>query len=292
MNSVKRFWQTREYLAYLLNSKIGVEFKNRSFYLDGKFVPLIQEGQELFSPGFDDDKKILIAIKELAQQNNIKRIQVNSQIKSYLNISGYTCILNLNDIKLRKGHKNSIKIGQKYLGFEIISQTDQFMQDYFRIAQKMTRPEKTFEILQTWIQQGYGTLLKATCQGNTAGYIYVLHHLDNAYYFMGCTEPEYKQYNVSHYLQSIAFDILRQKGIKTYELGNQVYNSLINQPTEKERNISLFKRGFSSNIVINPMSEYFFCPEHMKQVYQSRINNFIRSEYEQNIIDISEIRGA
>ena len=289
---MKRFWQTREYLAYLLNSKIGVEFKNRSFYLDGKFVPLIQEGQELFSPGFDDDKKILIAIKELAQQNNIKRIQVNSQIKSYLNISGYTCILDLDNIKPSKGHKSSIKIGQKYLGFEIISQTDQFMQDYFRIAQKMTRPEKTFEILQTWIQQGYGTLLKATCQGNTAGYIYILHHLDSAYYFMGCTEPEYKQYNVSHYLQSIAFDILRQKGIKTYELGNQVYNSLINQPTEKERNISLFKRGFSSNIVINPMSEYFFCPDYMKQVYQSRINNFIRSEYEQNIIDISEIRES
>lgn len=285
---MERFWQTQEYFEYLINSKIGVEIIDRSFFIDNKFVPLVQEGQEFYSPGFDDDKKILSEIKELAQQHNIKRIQVNSQIKSYLNISGYTCILDLDNIKPSKGHRSAIKTGQKYLDFEISNVNMRFQRDYFRIAGKVTRPDKTFQILSEWQEKEYGLLLKATYQGNTAGYVYLLHYKDWAYYFMSCVETEYKQYNVSHYLQSVAFDILRNKGIKTYELGSQDYNNLFIQPTEKERNISLFKRGFGGSVVVNPLSEYFFSQEYMREIYQNRINNYIRSEYEKDIIDIPE----
>jgi len=282
------FWRTQYWLEYLLNSKNGVVFKDHSFFMNGKFVPLIQEYDEFYSPGFDDDKKILSAVKKLAQQHNIKRIQVNSQIKSYLNISGYTCILNLDNIKQSKGHKSAIKAAQKYLDYEIVTETSQFMQDYFKIAGKVTRPAKTFEILQKWIKIGYGTLLKATYQGNTAGYIYILHYNEWAYYFMSGTFKEYKQCNVGHYLQSAAFDILRQKGIKYYELGEQVYNSLYYCPTEKERNISLFKRGFGGEIVIKPRSEYFFDKDYFKQIMTDRIDKYVESEYAENTIDISK----
>jgi hypothetical protein len=279
---MERFWETEEWLNYLLNSKIGVEIIDHSFFMSNKFIPLVQEGQEFYSPGFDDDKKILQHIKELAQQYNIKRIQVNSQIKSYLNISGYTCILDLDNIKPSKGHRAAIKIGQKYLDYEISNVNMRFQKDYFKIAGKATRPDETFRILSKWQELGYGTLLKATYQGNTAGYVYLLHYGEWAYYFMGATFEEYKQYNVAHYLQSIAFDILRQKGIKTYELGSQDYNSLFIQPTAKERNISLFKRGFGGDIVINPISEYFFDKDYFKKTMLNRINNYIGAEYEQN----------
>jgi hypothetical protein len=275
------FWRTTHWLEYLKNSKIGVEFTDHSFYFKDEFVPLLQEGQELFSPGFADRKEILHKISEIAKENNVKRIQVNSDIKEYLNISGCTCVLSLDEINPTKGHKSSIKKAQKYLTYETTLDINQFMQDYFRIAGKKTRPEITFYLLLDFIIMGYGTLLKATFQDKTAGYVYLLHYNDWAYYFMSCVEIEFREYNVSHYLQSVAFDILRQKGVKRYELGNQVYLSLHCQPTAKERNISLFKRGFGGEIVSSPASEFYFDKNYMREVFNDRINNYIK-EREKN----------
>jgi len=277
------FWKTEQWLEYLLNSKFGMVYKDHSFFMGNKFIPLVQDGEEFYSPGFDDDKKILLYVKELAQQHNIKRIQVNSQIKSYLNISGYTCILNPFEINLSKGHKSAIKKSKQYLSCERIYTTNQFMKDYYEIAGKVTRPKKTFEIIENWINKGYGFLLKATYQGKTAGYAYILTYKNWAYYFMGCTFPEYKEYNVSHFLQDSAFFLLRFLDIKYYEMGEQVYNSLTCQPSVKERNISLFKRGFSSNIIVNPVSEYFFDEQYFKQAMLNRTNKYWEREHEQNI---------
>jgi len=279
------FWHTTYWLNYIKNSKFNANFKNHSFFIEQNskivnVVPLLQENNTLISSGFNDDKKILQEINRIAAENNIKRIQVNSDIKSYLNASRYTCILDLYGINMTKGHKSAIKKAEKYLDFEIVSGTHQFMEDYFEIAGKITRPEKTFKILEEWIKREFGILLKAKYKDKTAGYIYILMYRNKAYYFMSATYPEFKQYNVSHYLQSIAFDILRNRLIKYYELGNQVFNSLYEQPTEKEKNISKFKHGFGGEIIINPKSEYFFCPEFMKETYQKKIRDYLRSEYE------------
>lgn len=281
------FWCTQEWIEYLVNSKIGVEIIDRSFYIDNKFIPLIQNGQEFYSPEFDDDKKILQQIRELAQEHNIKRIQVNSQIKSYLNISGYTCIINPFEIKPSKGHKSAIKTANKYLKHITFYNIERFRKDYFKIAGKQTRPNKTFELLENWRLNQNGTLLTAIFGDKIAGHIYILHTKDWAYYFMSGVFPEYKQYNVTHYLQSVAFEILRSKGIKTYELGDQVYNSLIMQPSEKELNISKFKRNFGGNIVVKPASEYFFDSNFFKKTMLNRINKYMEAEYE-NTVDIPQ----
>lgn len=272
------FWRSKHWLEYLLNSKIGTAYTDRSFYMDKTLVPLIQDGCELYSPGFDDDKAILEYVKELALQHGIKRIQVDSQIKSYLNISGYTCIIDPANISPSKGHKSAIKKGQKFLTYEIVTETGQFMRDYFEIAGRQTRPERTFELLGDWIKLGYGTLLRAKFEDKTAGYVYLLHYGDYAYYFMSGVYEQYKYLDVSHYLQSVAFDILRDKGVTRYELGDQAYNGLFYQPSEKERNISKFKRNFGGEIVIKPKSEYFFDAEYFRDTMQKRINGYINAE--------------
>jgi hypothetical protein len=271
------FWRTEHWLEYLLNSKIGTVYIDRSFYLGNKFVPLIQDGSELYSPGFDDDKEILQRVKEIALDNGIKRIQVDSQIKSYLNISGYTCIVDPFNIKPSKGHKSAIKTGQKHLEYEIVtrlSEFNHFMLDYYEIAGKQTRPKRTFLLLYFWAKDEYGALLKATYQDKTAGYAYILHYQGEAYYFMGGIFEQYKQYNVSHYLQSVAFESLRNKGIKTYELGDQVYDSLMYQPSEKERHISEFKRHFGGEIMIKAKSELFFCKNYFEEIMNQRIQAY------------------
>lgn len=279
------FWSRTEWLEYIKNSKFGVEYKNHSFFIEQNghitdIVPLIQENDELFSPGFNDSKEILQEINYIARLNVIKRITVKSNIKGYLNTSGYTCILDLDNIHPTKGHKSAITKGQKHLRYITHYDIDDFKADYCRIAGKQTRPDKTFEMLGQWQEQGYGTLLTAICGDKIAGHTYILHYKNYGYYFMSCVEPEFKDLNVSHYLQSVAFNILKNKGAQRYELGEQIYNSLYCQPSEKEKNISLFKRGFGGDIVLSPSSEYYFDRDYMCQVYHDRIERYIRSEYE------------
>ncbi len=268
------FWKTEHWKEYLLNSKHA---KITDWSFDD--IILIQEGQELYSTGFPDDKDILNKIRRVALENSVRRIYTKDKIKTYLDVVNYTCILDLDNIRPTKGHKSAIKKGHKNLEFELNPAMYAFMKDYFRIAGKVTRPEKTFVILDEWIEQGFGTLLKALHQDNTAGYVYILHYLDEAYYFMSCIEPEYREFNVTHYLQDTAFELLRAKGVKTYELGEQVRNSLISQPTQKELNISHFKRNFGGSIVAQNESEYFFDKEYMEKTFIERIKAYCGAEY-------------
>jgi len=278
------FWRSQEWLEYLLNSKHGMVYSDRSFFLNNKFIPLVQEGEEFYSPGFDDDKKILSAIKDLAHEYNIKRIQVDSQIKSYLAINGYTCILDLQDVKPSKGHRSSIKKAEKYLSsnmyFSIKSCLHDFKVDYFRIAGKRTRPDTAFEILDKWLNRGRATLFVARHEGKIAGYVLILHWDRCAYYFMGCAEPERKDLNVSHFLIWKAIKVLQADGIKYLEMGEQPQNSLYECPTDKEKGIAVFKRGFGGSIVVKPRSEYFFDAQYLMETYNIRISEYLRSEYE------------
>jgi hypothetical protein len=256
-------------------------------------VPLIQEDDQFTyqggpTPEFicwpEHEKAVLAEIKRLALENGVKRIHIRGNVKGYLDASTYTCVLDLSDVRPTKGHRSAIKKAEKYLSWREITDIDRFKSDYFRIAGKATRPDRTFELLRQWIKQGFGTLLEAEFDELTAGYAYILHWRDYAYYFMSAVDPYFKRYNVSHFLQAKAFDILRQKGVKRYELGEQVYSSLHSQPSEKERNISLFKRGFGGQVIRSPASEYFFDANYCREVMTERVKNYIRSEYENNSI--------
>jgi hypothetical protein len=292
------FWHTTNWLQYIQNARFGVSYKNHSFFVTQEsdrerhkvvgIVPLIQEDDQFTFQGGatpeyicrpEHEKAVLAEIKRLAQENGVKRIHIRGNVKGYLDASTYTCVLDLADVRPTKGHRAAIKKAEKCLGYREITDIDRFKDDYFRIAGKATRPDATFELLWQWIKQGYGTLLEAEFDELTAGYTYILHWRDYAYYFMSAEEPYFKRYNVSHFLQAKAFDILRQKGIKRYELGEQVYNTLHSQPTEKERNISLFKRGFGGQVIRSPASEYFFDADYCREVYAERLEKYIKGEY-------------
>jgi len=287
------FWHTTLWQSYVLCARFGVTYRNHSFALeqDGAIVgivPLIQEDDQFTFQGGatpeyicrpEHEKAVLAEIRRLALANGVKRIHIRGNVKGYLDASTYTCVLDLADVRPTKGHRAAIKKSEKYLQYREITDIDRFKNDYFAIAGKATRPDATFDHLRQWIRQGHGTLLEASFEDDTAGYAYLLHWNSRAYYLMSCTVPYYRRYNVSHFLQAKAFDILRAKGIHVYELGEQVYNSLHSQPTEKERNISLFKRNFGGKVVISPASEYFFDADYCREVMAERVKNYIRSEF-------------
>lgn len=275
------FWHTTYWQEYIMNSKFDTEFKNHSFFNEvsgaiRNIIPLIQEGDTLYSPGFPDERELLKEVKRIATDNNIKHIKVDSDIKSFLNTSGYTCILDLDNVKPTKGHKSAIKKGEKHLRCEVSTDILAFRKFYFKIAKKRTRPNKAFEILGDWINQRFGTLLKAYWRdtNEVAGYVYILHFGNYAYYFMSAVLKRFRQYNVTHLLQSKAFEILRDKGITHYEMGEQVYNSLHCHPSSKESTISKFKRSFGGEVIVKPSCEYFLSPDYMLDTYAERIHKY------------------
>lgn len=287
------FFHSTHWIEYIMNSKIGVEFIDHSFFTETNraitnIVPLVQEGDKLISPGFIEEREILKEINQIATDNNIKHIQVNADIKKYLGLTNYTCVLDLDDIKPSKGHKSGIKKGELYLSFNGSLDFERFRKYYTNVAKKKTRPKKTFELLKKWAKQDSGMLLEAFLGEITVGYIYILHWGKYAYYFMSCVPMPYKQYNVTHFLMSKAFEILRDKGVTQLEMGEQSFNSLHYHPIEKERSISKFKRGFGGNIIIKPASEYFMSQEYMIDVYANRIHEYWKCEHEKNINNISQ----
>ena len=291
------FRHTSYWQEYLLNSKFDTEFKNHSFFAEANntikaVIPLIQENETLHSPGFPDEREIVKEVIRVAKENDIKHIKVGSDIKGFLNTSGHTCIIDPNKISPTKGHKSAIKKAEKYLSYRVSDTADieVFRKYYTNIAKKETRPRRTFELLGEWIKQGFGLLLEATFEGETdpyetasgasLGYVYVLYWGKRAYYFMSASPVKYRPYNVTHFLQAKAFEILRKKGVTQYELGDQVYNSLHHQPTEKERSISKFKRSFGGEIVVKPSCEYFLDQQYMIDVYADRIYKYWERERE------------
>jgi len=268
------FWSTVAWITYQIHSTFGVEYTNHSFFIGNDIVPLIQVDDELVSPGFEDKKEIIQAIKQIALENGIKRISTNGHVRGYLDCSKYTCILDLDNIKPTKGHRSAIAKAEKRLNCTPSFNTNKFRNDYYRIAGKKTRPEITFDLMYKWIELGMGTLLEARLWRETVGFAYILHWKDRAYYFASCVEPEHRDCNVTHYMLWRAFEILRDKGIKYIELGEQVYDTLHCQPTDKEKNISKFKKGFGGQIVLAPASEFYFDREYFEQVYSERIKKY------------------
>jgi len=279
------FWHSTHWLEYLMNSKIGVEFINHSFFAETgrnitNIVPLIQEGDKLISPGFIEEREIIKEVKRIALENGVKHIQVDCDIKQFLNSSSYTCILDLNNIRPTKGHKSAIKKGEQFLTHRISEDIEKFRKFYTNVAKKETRPREAFRLLGQWIKQGFGTLLEALLDDKTVGYVYILHWGKYTYYFMSCTPRTYREYNVTHFLLSKSFDLLKDKGVIYLDMGEQTLNSLHHQPTDKEKSISKFKRSFGGSIVAKPASEYFLDQDYMIDVFANRIHKYWEKENE------------
>lgn len=277
------FYHTTYFRDYVLNSHNDYMGEDFSFKTENGICPLILE-QDQFSfqgaptPAFitSDVSKTIETIQTIAVKNNVKRILINNTVPGYIPIMNYAWFLNPGDIEPTKGHKSAIKKGNRFLTVEELTDTYKFANDYYEIAGRQTRPLRTFEILQQWIKLGFGILLAAKFDGKIAGYIYVITYKHKAYYMMSCVFPEFRYYNVTHFLQSKIFKLLEDKGIYIYDMGEQAQVSFIHQPIEKEKNISLFKRGFGGYISEVPCSEYFFDTDYMKKIYEQRMDSYIK----------------
>lgn len=285
-----KFWNTEQWRKYVLAATYE-DSEDLTFDIiknDKKLatVYLIQEGNSFSyqhgpcpKPTLLDDIKtsqVLDSIDELALKHNVDKIHIRAAMPNYINNIGFTCIINpMYNYKPRKGHLACIHRGEKFLKCETSTDIMKFMTDYFTIAGKETRPEKSFKILGEFINNGKAVLFKAKYQNKTAGYTLIITYLGQAYYFMSASFPEFQSFSVGHFLQHNIINYLKQRLVKHYEIGEQSYNSLYSCPDKKESNISLFKRGFGGNVISYCHSEYYWNKELLRDTLLSRVDNYV-----------------
>ncbi len=157
---------------------------------------------------------------------------------------------------------------------------DMFKTFYFRIAGKITRPEECFEVLYRLILKGNFFLSFALYKYSLVGVQLVIHYKDGAYYFVSAVEKEFDYCSIGHFLQWSVMKYLKDKGVDYYEIGIQQYGNTISDfPSEKDINISEFKRRFGGVTVPLFTGEKFYSKEYFLSCQKSRIDKYVESTF-------------
>jgi len=184
--------------------------------------------------------------------------------------------------RMRKGHRCDVKRSQQLLQTEAYDATnitpeifDRYRRLHHRAAGRVTRSPATFEMMERWIKNGVAVLFVTRRDGGTVGCALVSIYKDGAYYSSGCEDPDCGNLPVGHALQWAAMRWMKTHGIVRYEIGIQPYGM---QPhslfSEKELNISLFKRGFGGTTVTLWVGEKFYSCDYYRAVTRERIEKF------------------
>ena len=240
-------------------------------------------------------------------QNNgyLSSINVDNPLtrKGFLDTSLYSCIISLNHeektllSEMRKGHKAAVKKSIKQLTAVCydsdtitVDKLNQFRDIYFSVAGKVTRPSETFDMLFEFIKSGHGFLFEAVFEHHIAGYSLIILYKQYAYYAMACVVQEYKDYDVSHFLEWQAFCSLKQKNILYYELGEQYFGGTLSCiVSDKMKSISAFKRGFGGRLYLQCSGEYFFLKEYFDETYAARLQEYKQVRWDNVLISRVEM---
>lgn len=290
------FFHTTHWRDYCINSNFGDKGEDYTLVLADKgnikaIVPLIRQEDTLSFQGsycpkvITDDtsclQKVSEHIKDYARAKGIKHIMIDGYMPEFLNYTADLSIADLSNLNIRKSYKSLINSAKKMLRYEIIdsSRIEEARFFYNFVANKITRPQIIWDFYKEWIEKGLMSILFSYKNNYLVGIVGITHYADEAYYFMSAVDPDSVSHNITHYLQTIVFDYLKQKGIQYYVLGNVDKNNLLNCPTKKEKDIGFFKSGFGEQRY-KIVSEYFIDKDYMKRVFDERLNKYYGAEYE------------
>lgn len=245
-------------------------------------------------------------VDKLAQQNAVARLRLRlwplapAFISSCLPRHNYlmkygfgdtslsTQVLNLThslDTILRgmtKGHRYDIKRGEKNLEGVVYDQSSISKQDFDlyvdlheKAAGRKTRPQSTFEMQYRDVLEGKAALFGARLKDRFVGFIYIDMYKSGAYYGSSCNDPDHPSLPISHVLQWRIIRWLHERGCKYYELGCQQYGPLpYDFPSQKDMDISLFKRGFGGEPVPLYLGEKYYSADYYRLVLAERTEKY------------------
>jgi hypothetical protein len=250
---------------------------------DGSWIGLVNEPSPW--PAFDPDlsikqrktveKEVFDQIESIAHQHDVGRAELFGSIETisfrnsafspnnlplrygYEGTVGDTQILDLTLPEnilwenIRKGHKSSIKQGQKLLEINTMygGINDDDFQDYHDMhslaAGHQTRPQTTFDAMKEWIRNRKAILVSGSYREQRIGFVFIMLYKDAAVYASACNHPDQPIGSIGHALLWEGIKIAKLNSARIFNLGTQTYTSKDNPKTNNKMvNISKFKRGF------------------------------------------------
>lgn len=184
----------------------------------------------------------------------------------------------------RKGTKSDIKTAIKtgaevelYSAKNITEEIfDKYREIHFRASGRQTRPDRTWEIMLTWIKEGASILSLVRIKDNEISAQIVNTFQRQAYYHSGATLPEYSNLRgIGHLAQWEIIKFLNRSGFDHYDLGINVYPNISQEVgSEKMLGISRFKAGFGAEVRPYFRGEWFRDKEFMLSSLSERVEKF------------------
>lgn len=183
--------------------------------------------------------------------------------------------------RLSDNHRRNIRKADKLLTYHFYDDQSitkenfhEFTCSYFRIAGKQTRPDHTFACLYDYIKNKNGYLFYARYLNRIIGYVYIITYKKSAYYALGGNEREFPSIPVAHGLHWAIIKFLNKQGFQCYDIGLLCHNDLFQVYSEKEKNISRFKREFGGRIIPRYSGEYFYDKEYFIKLTHKRLSTY------------------
>jgi len=207
---------------------------------------------------------------------------------AYLDNSINTSVIDLNKtenelkLDLSHGHNSAINKSLKILKEEIFNKSnitleifEKYINLHFKASGRSTRPKITFDIMFDLIKKGEAFLVGVKKENVFIGFSYFFLYKNNVYYGSSCNDPNIKNISIAHFIQWKAILYMKKIKCNYYEIGWQNYsNTLSDFPNKKEKNISLFKRGFGGSTFPLFMAEKYYDKKYFLNVYKKRINDY------------------
>jgi hypothetical protein len=183
---------------------------------------------------------------------------------------------------MSKGHRAAVKRGTASLDVEVLTGTamtreamDAYRELHARAAGRVTQPLGAFELMEGWARDGVALLALARRDGRPVGGSYVNVFGAGAYYSQAAIDPDLRSEPVGHAIQSALLAWLVEHDVERYELGLQQFGPLLHDvPSDKERNIARFKRGFGGETRLFVVREKWFSAAAFERTQRARLEAY------------------
>ena len=173
----------------------------------------------------------------------------------YVDLSMDNSVIKAN---FRKSYKALISKGLRLWNTRIYSgciaddEFQRFRDMHFMVAGRYTRSAHTWELQQKAVLNGDAFIISLEDrEGVLVGFGLFYHTKDEGVYAVGVYDRSLFNEPLGHVVQIKAIEYMKSQGIKWYKIGYRPYPYDIDQPSEKELNIGLFKEGFATHLFLD-----------------------------------------
>jgi len=184
---------------------------------------------------------------------------------------------------IRKGHKSDIKCAGQVCEAKVWDQhtimTEKFREYqslHRKDAGRVTRSQRTFDLMLSWVRQGLAILVEANYRGQAVGFSLVILFSTGAYYGSSCKDPDCPDIAASHLIQWRTIRWLKEHHFEWYDMGLQQFCLQWFDPASpKDISIALFKRGFGGVTIPLVTAEFFYSKALMEQTFKKRWREYL-----------------